>query len=671
MSRLVARAAAAAVALALVAGASACGGGKSFAIPAGYQTSDPTYTLLYSTVGYELAGPKRLLIRQNDTIAQISEGLAFSWRIVDERDSVALEGRATYSGNGWGIPIWTADFSALNKPGRYRMVVQAPDVNLATQPFEVDDFLLFKSTFQAVALDNAAARQAPIELDNGYFDGNGKSGGAAAHADWAVGLIESYERRRTALTDDQRRQLREAIDRAVDYLLLLSDPATGEFDYKSPTRPFGDEGAYNTAGAMRALARYAASFQRDDPSKADRAYRRALLAEDWLTKNAPEAYTPALRATVDYDLYRYSLIERYLDAAAQAVRDEAATYDLRTMNRSGADTFPHFEGMYRMWRDLTFHADRQFWAETATAVAAQYKQAFDANPFRVVPTGVTDVEAGHDAAKEWDESATVAPPGEGGGETVSNGWFLGRAIDATYLADMTGDASLRVMASAEIGWITGLNPGIAAGRVRGAQGVSPVEAASFLTGLPVRTAEPWSTWEWVRPRRFGTIVNGFRYAFTYDDGFQGGETSMAFDGAWLYAMAAYEDYLEPARRAPAPDPLAPYERAMHVATAEGSETGGTLQMLVRVVDGPGQPAPAARVMVLWEAPVADDGGDPEQDGVAATECTTGADGNCLVTIAPGALGGGRPITASVVNLEHPELAYDIDADTQEKVATFP
>ena len=85
--------------------AAACGGGESFEIPADYQTSDATYTLLYSTVGYDLAGPKRLLIRQNDPEGAVSEGLAFSYRVIDDGGAVHLEGRAAYDGTGWGIPI--------------------------------------------------------------------------------------------------------------------------------------------------------------------------------------------------------------------------------------------------------------------------------------------------------------------------------------------------------------------------------------------------------------------------------------------------------------------------------------------------------------------------------------------------------------------------------------
>ncbi|MEX2226754.1 MAG: hypothetical protein WEB52_09930 [Dehalococcoidia bacterium] len=661
--------------LALLAGAAvllsaaSCSEGKSFEIPASYQTSDAQYTLLYSTLGYELAGAKRVLIRQNDVDAAVSEGLSFSWRLVDDGDGVALEGRAAYSGTGWGIPIWTVDFSALDEAGRYRIVVEAPEVRLATQEFAVDEFLLFRTTFDAVAIQNAAAREAPIELDYGFYDSNGKTGSAAAHADWLVGLIEAYERRRNVITEEQRRQMRDAISRSVDYLLLLADPATGEFRSTSPTRGAGITGPHNTAMGMRALARYAVAFHNEDPVKAERAHRRSLVAELWLAANAPDAYPPALRATVNYDFYRYALIDTYMDVAAAALREQIGTYDLRTMERPSDDSLPHVEGLYRMWRDLTSHPDRQLWANAATAIAAQYMQIFQANPFAIVPPGITSEEFDTNAIAEWDEVATEPPPGAGDDGALLNTWFMARAIDAAHLADMTGDANLGVMAAAGIGWITGLNPGVPVERVRTTDGASEVEAASFLTGLPVSTARPWAIWEWLRPRRHGTIVNGFRADFAYDDGFAAGETALANDGMWLYAMTAYEDFLQPARRSPAPDGLPPFARAMHVASADASSTGGTLQLLVRVQDAAGAPLPAVRVIVLWEGVPLEDA--LPEDALTTSACVTGADGSCLATIAGGALAAEPPFTAAVANLEHDEHGYDINADDPSKIQTIP
>jgi hypothetical protein len=287
------------------------------------------------------------------------------------------------------------------------------------------------------------------------------------------------------------------------------------------------------------------------------------------------------------------------------------------------------------------------------------------NPFAVLPPGVTDPERGTDAIAQWDEAATQPPPGTGNDGTLLNTWFMARAIDASYLADMTGDAELVTMAAAGIGWITGLNPGVPSDRISGSQSVSGIEAASFLTGLPVRTVDTWSVWEWVRPRRHGTLVNGFGAGFDYDDGFATGESWMADDGLWLYAMTAFEDSLQPARRAPSPIERGPFDRAIHVASADASRSGNAMQLVVRVVDQSNEVVPGARVIVLWE-------GIPDPDALfeeaqATSECLTGADGSCLATLSADAVAVTGTITAAVSNLEHPGYAYDIDADDPSKL----
>ena len=152
------------------------GGGTKVAIPEDFRTSDANYTLLYSTLGYEANATKRVLIRLNDPGAQVSEGLAFEWKLVDGKGKQVASSHASYAGTAWGIPLWAADFTAVTAPGDYRMVVQAPNVQLATESFPVDRYLMFKTAYQAIAIDNAEARAAPIELDNGFFDSNSTTG---------------------------------------------------------------------------------------------------------------------------------------------------------------------------------------------------------------------------------------------------------------------------------------------------------------------------------------------------------------------------------------------------------------------------------------------------------------------------------------------------------------
>ncbi len=657
--------------LAAACGVLPSGGGTVVAIPESVRTSDATYTLLYSTLGYEANGTKRVLIRQNDPQGEVNEGLAFEWKLADAKGKQTAAGWASYLGTAWGIPLWGADFTAVTQAGEYRLLVEAPTVRLATEAFPIERFLMFKTAYQAIALENAEARAAPIELDNGFFDSNSTTGSVVADGEFLIGLLESYDRRRTALTEDQKKRARAAIDRSVDYLLLLSDPGSGKFAFQSPLRPYGQDSPEGTAAGLRALAHYAAVFQQDDAQKAQRAYRRAKLAEAWLEDNAPTIYHASLRAAVSYDFYRYTSDNATLQKAADAVRELATTYDLRTMDRASDATIPDFEAMYRMWRDLPVHKDRQFWQDTARKVAGQYREMLTKNPFHVIPPGVTDAATGASAEVQWDQVESATPPGEGAAAIIGNDWFISRAIDAVYLASMTGDRDLEPIASASLQWVTGLNPGVPVARIAYTGGGSGVESASFLTGLPRRSARTWSAWSWTRRKPFATIVNGFTRAFTYGDTDVAAETSLRHDGLWLYAMTVYEDYVNAGMRAQsglatAPNPLA---GGAHVGRAVASESGGFFQFTVTVAGADGSPLPASIVTVAWTgAPLP---GIAPEAAFHTTRCTTDASGTCVATLPVADLPVRRPVTASVTNIEHPLFPYDLAADDASKTAPLP
>ena len=658
--RLKHRLIAAATVIGVLAASVACGGGgPTYTVPENQRPGNAAYTLLYSTLGYESAATKRVLIRQNDAGAEASEGLAFSWRLIDARGKQAAAGHAAYAGRAWGIPLWAADFSRVEAPGRYRMTVEAPDVQLATDAFDIDRFVYFRTTFSMIGIENALARSAPSELDGGYFDANTREGRVQGHVDFLVGLLEVYQRRRMVMTEDQRSKTREAIDRAVDYLLTIGDAGSGEFPAESATRPYNDDAPSNTAAALRGMAHFAAAFQGLEPERADRVYRRARLSERWLATEAPDGYPPPLRAAVNYDLYRYSSDPSALDTAAAAVREEIASYDLRTMDRPGGDAQPHFEAMYRMWRDLPSHPDRALWEQAAQKAAAQYQDMIQRDVFQLIPSGTTSIGDEASAADQWDHVDALPPPGDGAGATFSNGWIIARAIDATYLAAITHDATLERAATASLAWIGGLNPGVPADRVAGADAGSPLVAASFLTGLGVRSAAAWSEWSWVRPRPFASIVLGFRGGFGYEDARELGETSLTYDGAWLYATAVYEDYLNAGKRPPDPaPPLA--QPGVHVVSVEPSRVGGLLQLLVHVAGADAAPVAGVKVVGAWSgAPAKDHALD---EAVEVNSCATSGGGSCVLLLEAASLPVSGPISVAVTNLEDRLKPYDITRD---------
>lgn len=629
----------------------------TFEIPQEYATSDEAYTLLYSTLGYDAAATKRVLIRQNSVEAPPAQGLAFEWRLVDdENGNVVGTGLAQYAGTGWSIPVWVADFTDLHEEGVYRMTVESTNVALATDAFPVGDFLLSGRTFVPIALDAATARSAPIEMDNGYFEPNTMEGTSFAHAEFMLGLLTFYGERRASMTEDMRVRTKGAIDRAFDYLILLLDPATGEAAHAAPTRPFSfGDSSDDTVAATRALARYSAVFRAEDPGRAERAHRRARQGDRWLLENAADDYPPWAQAQVAYDNYSYIGDLAELDRAVRAVRSFAPGYDLPAMNRFSQDTMPHFETMYRLWQTQPDHPDRSLWEETADRLGAQYAEMVERNPFAVVPPGVSH-DGGPSAQDQWNTVETDPLPGDGDDAMIGNEWFMARAIDATYLSRITEDPELEQVATGSMLWITGLNPGIPVERTPGPRGGgSSVEAASFLFGLDGRAVHPAPHWEWQRHQPLADVAGGFRRSFTYDDSTAAGSSSISRNGLWLQALVAYEDFIHPEARSRTPDEFEAPQVRMRVASFVASEQDGIPTGVVTVVDANGTPLRDVRVSAVWISTPRPD--QAVEEAIFADECVTVSGGSCVLSLDAEDRHREGPVRLLVTSLEHADLAF--------------
>ena len=630
---------------------------ESFSIPESYEQSDTSYTLLYSTLGYDTAATKHVLIRQNDASAPVASGLAFQWRLVDaDSEDVVETGLAQYGGTSWSIPMWVADFTDVQRPGSYRMSIEATNVGLATGVFDVDEFLLTRKTLVRVGLDAADVRSAPIELDNGYFEPHSLEGTSAAHAEFMLGLIALYEERRSSLTEAMRVRAKAAIDRAFEYVMLLSDAGTGEIAHAAPTRPyaFGDNPSDTVAGA-RGLARYAAAFQREDPGNAERAYRRARLADAWLESNAPEAYAPWARAAVAFDLYMYVGDPALLDRAVVAVRSFAESYDLPSMNRFSGDTMPHFETMRQLWELLPEHPDRALWERTAARVGAQYVEMLDRHAIGIVPPGI-DHAGGPSAVDQWNTVASDPLPGDGDSAMIGNEWFLARAVDAAQFARMLDDPRLEESATAHLLWVTGLNPGMPAERVPGSvRPASGIQAASFVVGVDSVAVMPAREWEWQRPEPAGDILAGFRRALTFDDSLTAGSSSITRNGLWLQSVVAYEELIHPRDRAPTLIEGEDEAATMRVASAVRTNAVDRFTVTVTIVDADGTPLSDAVVSAVWTG-ILQPGQSPE-NGILVDECETVAGGSCSLTLDEVDAPSGSPHTLLITGLEHSRNAF--------------
>jgi hypothetical protein len=670
-TRTLARIAVAGAALVAAAAASACLFGTEIdtvEIPDDIQTSSEAYTLLYSTLGYDSAGAKRVLIRQNDVDAVPAQGLAFGWRLVDRDGRERASGLAQFAGTAWGVPLWAADFTGVDRPGEYRLLVESPVATLATPPFRIDDYLLSRATFESIALDSAEQRAAPLEADSGFFDSNTRTGSAYAHAYFLLGLLDLYEYRRFSLTAAQRERLLDGIERAVDYILLLTDPATGEIAHSSDRRPRGDDQQDTAQGAL-ALARYARVFQREDAPRAQRAYRLARLADQWVRDELPVEYPAAFRVAVAYDLARYSNDPSLLEAAYDAARELAEGYDVRELGREGSDPTVYFETLHRLAQDAPGHPDRPLWIAAAARNAAHYTQALALTPFMVIPTGI-HLEGAPSPAEQWDAAPGTLPLGEGEEGAIGTEWFLARAIDAMYIAEMADgnglidEGDLYESAAANLLWVAGLNPGVDSGFVPAPRTGSPFEAASFVLGAPGRAVMPWEVWEFQRRSGGGAIAAGFVGAFSYDGTSASGDTSLVRDGLWLRAVVRYEDTLHAAGpAAPAPDDAA--QPASELVVGAEADPAGTA-LFVRVTGVDGEPVSGAEVFVLWCCAVAPDV-DPVDAAVLAS-CVTAAEGTCMVAAPAGA--PDPPRTIAVTNVQHPRLRFEPSEQSMPEPVVF-
>jgi hypothetical protein len=624
---------------------------ENFDIPVSYEPSDSSYTVIYSTIGYELGATKHVVVRQNDPTAPTAGGLAFQWRLVDAASGDVVEsGLAQFAGTSWAVPMWIADFSAVDRAGTYRMTLESTGVTLATEAFPVEDFLLSRRTFVPAGLEAAEARSAPIEMDNGYFEPHSLEGTSFAHAEFMLGLLAIYEDRKSSLSQDMRDRTKAAIDRAFDYLILLSDPATGQVAHAAPTRPyaFGDNPDDTIAGA-RGLARYAAVFQLEDPGRAERAYRRARLADDWSRANALEDYPSWARAEVAYNLYRYIGDLALLDRAVVAVREIASTYELTSMDRFSGDTMPHFETMLHLWESLADHPDRPLWERTAATVGAQYAEMVDRHPLAVVPPGVSH-DGGPSAQDQWNTVETDPPPGDGDAAMFGNEWFMARAVDATYLAKMVDDPRLEQVATAHVLWIAGLNPGISVDRAPGDASASNVRAASFVYGLDAAAVMPAREWEWQRVRPSADIAGGFRRGLTFDDSLAAGGSSITRNGVWLQAIVAYEELIHVDLRPPTPEAPEPTAPTMRVASVAVGNSGEVYTATITVVDSGGTPLEDTTVSVVWIGSQAE--GLAPEETILVDSCTTVAGGSCSVSLDSADAPGSAPVRLSVTSLEH-------------------
>ena len=150
---------------------------------------DSMCKLVYSQVGYDISGNKRALI------ATDAQGARFFMRNVITGET-AFAGNAMPWGEKWG-KFWSVlDFSALEQPGDYYLIVQREEKVLAAGflPVRVGREQLWQQSWYAVSLEQLDVRAAnAYRSEGGWRDCGSELQEISSHAIMLEALCDLLE----------------------------------------------------------------------------------------------------------------------------------------------------------------------------------------------------------------------------------------------------------------------------------------------------------------------------------------------------------------------------------------------------------------------------------------------------------------------------------------------
>jgi hypothetical protein len=214
--------------------------------------------VLVNHVGYDVRGSKKFVVRAPSELA------VPGFQVVDLQGKVVLEGKLANGGKLAKVDNWKrwrfvrGDFSALDRPGTYQVVVPVAGQPLRSEPFEVRarvlpetlmfDMLFFLKSQRSTGIFDSTDRnlpffggkRKPVDVHGGWYDASGDFSKYLSHLSYANymnppqtplvvwSMIEAADR--LASVDSRRlkvlrpRLLEEAIYGA-DFLVRMQDPA--------------------------------------------------------------------------------------------------------------------------------------------------------------------------------------------------------------------------------------------------------------------------------------------------------------------------------------------------------------------------------------------------------------------------------------------------------------
>jgi hypothetical protein len=484
---------------------------------------------------------------------------------------------------------------------------------------------------------------------HGFHDSSSQVAEATSHGAFLSGLMQIWRRRASGFSQTDRESLRRAIVANVLYLNTLFEEGegNGQFAHSEMGRVAVDTnlGPHLTATALYGLSDFADSGVYVDRELAREACFEASLAAAWLWRGQIE---PTLGSAVYARLARCAAREFpvtdndpaglffgfAVTAAKTVLTNFADPSYIRDINRDTGRVPPWFEGVYEVWRTCR-EAPALFPAECGNAQTGDYPAKVSAiagtlvthlteehfcldapvtvgqplcpaNGFYVLPQASGDLDV---ARSNWVDMQSVPLADRHATLDFVNfynvqGHFQAASIDAALLARIIASVGPRQLDSAlqqqitgleqiatgNLYWPLGLNPGIPASKVVGpSQGGKAWQGASFLYrhnapfgrhhsgfrtesstskgwldpwedpqvsplgGSPHREAwriDPQNRFQSPSLRSYMTLVNGhviwddqWDYWNTGENGWLSGETFILGDGMFLKAALLLEDGL--------------------------------------------------------------------------------------------------------------------------------
>ena len=447
----------------------------------------------------------------------------------------------------------------------------------------------------------------------GFHDCNNYIGEATSHGVFLSALMELWESRAAAADQPEQDQLRDAIVTAVLYLNELAEQgnSTGGFTHQESGRGAMKElkdvnvdgQILSTQFAMYGLSSFADKGAGVDINLADKAFELCEKAWGWLDVN--HGRDAVLDSIVAIRLSRAAQrgglpsapewFKRAQDNSGIVLQMFGVTAALKNAFRPTLRSIPWFEGVYETFKQGAMQPDDAQLKLIGVIVDQLVALTTDANNgFCVIPQA-DDQRNPPDpaiATGNWDNMAgtplVYKPiPDPPVGDWYICEHFATAAYDSAAIGRLLRDripersadqSSLERLATGNLHWALGLNPGVPATKI--ASAVSPDEtpwsAASFVYNGPgpsVRTIEGFRTrtssakgwlakWEestasrhretwWIDPANngFQSLVNGhvlrerqWHYWNIGIAGWVSGETFMLIDGSFLKAATALEDW---------------------------------------------------------------------------------------------------------------------------------